>query len=184
MGKRIIPQHEPLRVPQGWTEQARAFVIQLERIIDRIYAYVSGGLAKHDEELSKINNEVNGLGTIVFGTNNSIMTQVVNGYGVVTRISEITLPAGTWIVVATIEWVANANGSRQLMIDSRVPAFSIDRHKVVTTPAIQDSNVDTYQQAVYIHKDDEEKTLGIYARQSSGSTLGCYPYFYAIKICN
>lgn len=54
MGKRIIPQHEPLRVPKGWTEQARAFVIQLERIIDRIYAYVSGGFSKHDEEIATL----------------------------------------------------------------------------------------------------------------------------------
>lgn len=54
MGKRIIPQHEPLRVPKGWTEQARAFVIQLERIIDRIYAYVSGGFSKHDEEIETL----------------------------------------------------------------------------------------------------------------------------------
>ena len=29
--------HEPLRIPQGWREQERAFVIQLERILTDVY---------------------------------------------------------------------------------------------------------------------------------------------------
>lgn len=33
----MIRQHEVLRVPQGWTEQDKAFVIQLSRIFDDIY---------------------------------------------------------------------------------------------------------------------------------------------------
>ena len=32
-----IRQHEPLRVPQGWTSQDRAFVIQLERVLTDLY---------------------------------------------------------------------------------------------------------------------------------------------------
>jgi len=39
MGKSNIPQHEPLRVPQGWEGQNRAFVIQLERILNDIYKH-------------------------------------------------------------------------------------------------------------------------------------------------
>lgn len=35
--KRMIPQHEVLRTPQGWTGQERDFVVQLERIHDDIY---------------------------------------------------------------------------------------------------------------------------------------------------
>lgn len=31
-------QHEELRVPSGWSEQDRALVIQLERILDDLYA--------------------------------------------------------------------------------------------------------------------------------------------------
>ena len=34
-----IRQHEVLRVPQGWTEQDKALVIQLNRIFDDIYKY-------------------------------------------------------------------------------------------------------------------------------------------------
>ena len=37
MAKVTVKQHEPLRVPAGWTWQSRDFVIQLERIIDDIY---------------------------------------------------------------------------------------------------------------------------------------------------
>lgn len=31
-------QHVPLRVPSGWTGEARALVLQLERLLDEIYA--------------------------------------------------------------------------------------------------------------------------------------------------
>lgn len=36
--KRMNPrQHTPLRVPNGWSDEARRFVIQLEEILDDIY---------------------------------------------------------------------------------------------------------------------------------------------------
>lgn len=178
MGKRIIPQHEPLRVPQGWTEQARAFVIQLERIIDRIYAYVSGGFSKQEEELESVRDGITGLGTVVLGTNTYGIVSVPDAEA--KKVSEITLPAGAWVVVAAVDWVANANGSRQLAITS--DGVNPARNRAVTTPAIQDTNKETYQQVIYIHKRDEEITLGVYARQTSGSALSCYPYSYAIKI--
>ena len=34
-------QHQPLRVPNGWKEQDRALVIQLERLFDEIYSLTS-----------------------------------------------------------------------------------------------------------------------------------------------
>ena len=37
--KSVIPQHEVLRVPQGWNEQDRSLVIQLERVHDDIYRH-------------------------------------------------------------------------------------------------------------------------------------------------
>ena len=39
MGKVTIPQHEPLRVPNGWNGDEKAFVIQLERILTDIYKH-------------------------------------------------------------------------------------------------------------------------------------------------
>lgn len=37
MANKMIRQHEPLRVPQGWNGQDRALVIQLERILTDLY---------------------------------------------------------------------------------------------------------------------------------------------------
>ena len=34
-------QHQPLRVPNGWTDQDRALVIQLERLFDELYSLTS-----------------------------------------------------------------------------------------------------------------------------------------------
>ena len=34
-------QHQPLRVPQGWTDQDRALVIQLEHLFDELYSLTS-----------------------------------------------------------------------------------------------------------------------------------------------
>ena len=32
-----VRQHEPLRVPQNWTGESRALVIQLESLLDELY---------------------------------------------------------------------------------------------------------------------------------------------------
>ena len=37
--KSMIPQHEVLRVPNGWNHEDRGLVIQLERIHDDIYKH-------------------------------------------------------------------------------------------------------------------------------------------------
>ena len=38
--KVTVLQHEPLRVPQKWDGEARALVIQLERVLDEAYARI------------------------------------------------------------------------------------------------------------------------------------------------
>lgn len=38
--RREIRKHEPLRVPHGWEGQARALVVQLERILSDIYLHM------------------------------------------------------------------------------------------------------------------------------------------------
>lgn len=53
MGRTVIRQHEPLRVPDGWKEQDRTFVIQLERLIDEIYVLLS----KLDERVKALEEE-------------------------------------------------------------------------------------------------------------------------------
>lgn len=53
--KRMIPQHEVLRTPQGWTGQERDLIVQLERIHDDIYRrFRKIGMADLDDELSGI----------------------------------------------------------------------------------------------------------------------------------
>lgn len=53
MSKQFVRQHEPLRVPERWSGQDRALVIQLERILDDIYAK----LGNIDKEIKKLKEE-------------------------------------------------------------------------------------------------------------------------------
>lgn len=46
-------QHEPLRVPQRWTDQERTFVIQLERLLDEIYA----ALGRIEKKIAEMEEE-------------------------------------------------------------------------------------------------------------------------------
>lgn len=50
MAKKFVKQHEPIRVPRGWTEQERGLVIQLNRILDEVYALI-GTIQQKIEEL-------------------------------------------------------------------------------------------------------------------------------------
>lgn len=48
----MAKQHEALRVPERWREQERSFVMQLDRILDEIYA-MFGNVDKRLKELEK-----------------------------------------------------------------------------------------------------------------------------------
>ena len=43
-------QHQPLRVPNGWTDQEKAFVIQIERLLEEIYVLID----RDHEEINEI----------------------------------------------------------------------------------------------------------------------------------
>ena len=45
-------QHEPLRVPDGWKDQDRSLILQLDRILDEIYALL-GRLEEKVKELEE-----------------------------------------------------------------------------------------------------------------------------------
>lgn len=53
MKAKEIPQHQPLRIPQGWNTQETQFVIQLERLIEDLYREI--GLLK--ERVKKLEEE-------------------------------------------------------------------------------------------------------------------------------
>ena len=61
-----IRQHEPLRVPQGWLGQDRAFVIQLERVLTdlyRIFGILDGTAVKnvgYDSTTQKLTMTIDG----------------------------------------------------------------------------------------------------------------------------
>ena len=48
----MAKQHEALRVPERWREQERSFVMQLDRILDEIYAML-GNVDKRLKEIEK-----------------------------------------------------------------------------------------------------------------------------------
>jgi hypothetical protein len=52
MKQKQVKQHEPLRVPVRWTEQERSLVIQLNRILDEVYAMI-GTLEQKIKELQQ-----------------------------------------------------------------------------------------------------------------------------------
>lgn len=47
-----VKQHEPIRVPERWTGQERMLIIQLERLMDEIYARL-GDLEKRIKALEE-----------------------------------------------------------------------------------------------------------------------------------
>ena len=70
MNGATVKHHETLRVPQGWKEQEKAFVIQLERILDDIYAKYGGNQAavtnvEYNDETQKITKTIGGKTTDV-----------------------------------------------------------------------------------------------------------------------
>lgn len=54
--KATVLQHEPLRVPQKWDGEARALVIQLERVLDEAYARI-GDLTQRVKALENEGDE-------------------------------------------------------------------------------------------------------------------------------
>ena len=71
MANKMIRQHEPLRVPQGWNGQDRALVIQLERILTDLYRLngeVKDIIEQLDvpglsEDVAQLQQDISNLGT-------------------------------------------------------------------------------------------------------------------------
>ena len=111
IGKRI--SREPLRVPSEWKQQDRAFVIQLERILDDIYDRVdmrkiNGRCDTLDEEVASLNEDVGSLEGAVGSLDTRVTTleratpawqlvyPVGSIYMSVVATSPATLFGGTW----------------------------------------------------------------------------------------
>jgi len=62
MGNRSqIPRHELIRTPEGWKDQERALVVQLERIHDDIYRRFPQMETLIGNEIDGVNTEISGL---------------------------------------------------------------------------------------------------------------------------
>lgn len=73
--KTNIRQHQPLRVPQGWTEQDRALVIQLEKLFDEVYAITS----KLQETVSEKADKSAAVSAVDYDTDYKKITKTIDG---------------------------------------------------------------------------------------------------------
>lgn len=149
-------------------------------IRDKLNSLTFSSLNTSSKTLPGAVNELNTIGTIVYGTTSgqvSVITSADANVGSVNLSS-----AGKWLVIACGDWAANATGYRQISID--VSGVNPNRNAAVTTMAATESGKYTFQQAMLIVATTQAQTVQIYARQNSGSSVVIYPYVYAIKIGN
>jgi hypothetical protein len=89
--------------------------------------------------------------------------------------------AGKYLFIAGIEWsdYNNAAGLRQVSIMSG--AVNGNRDRGTTTPAFGGGK-DTYQQVVWPIEFGGATTVYVYAYQTSGASINCYPYVNVIRL--
>ncbi len=136
--------------------------------------------------------DISGLGSIV--TNDSTMDATIsigstnskgdwNGayYG------EITLPVGTWIIVAAAQFSSNNAGFRQVCITTSpagssgvIPTSKEVRRYSSLVPASPTGY--SYTQAIRIAQCNSETTFRCAIRQNSGSAINVGTYMRAIRI--
>ena len=52
-----VMQHEPVRVPQGWNEQDKSMITQLNRLLDEVFKQFRGASGSHDGMMTKEDKE-------------------------------------------------------------------------------------------------------------------------------
>ena len=72
-----LKQHEQLRVPNGWKEQDKALIIQLERIFDDIYSKLGPTADKIQRTVSNTQTVENAIADLEVSTDLGL--SVVNG---------------------------------------------------------------------------------------------------------
>jgi len=106
-----IRQHQPLRVPQGWVDQERSLVIQLERLFDDIYKRF--GRLTRDDLGKALNDLLDQMGTDIDTIESAMVTAV--SYNAVTGYLTVTINDSTSNIVA----VATLDGN------GKVPASQL-----------------------------------------------------------
>ena len=129
-----------------------------------------GGQLGTKADLSAINNVV----SLVSGDSASVAS------GTWTKLQSMTMAAGTYLVVFSVTWQADATGYRQ---------FAALKNQTATPSpgrlAITNAGTATQGQganASMLFTCAEGDTIDLWARQNSGSALTAYPYIEAVKL--
>lgn len=84
MAKKMVQQHQPIRVPNGWNENDKTLVIQLEEVLDDIYRHF-GRLEWEDlsEKLKAIIDgkagKTDAVTAVTYDSTNKKLTKTING---------------------------------------------------------------------------------------------------------
>ena len=154
--KAMIPQHEPLRVPQGWTDQARAFVMQLERIFNDIYKRFRNLTVKTEE----LDSSLTPIGTVKDGT----FTTTTVASETNTTLCSLTLEKGVWIITGGFQWTTSFG---------QITIASFQTSQGVIPGAIVRDSVGSgggFDLTTIVYTDNASLTVDFVGYQASGSS--------------
>ena len=84
MAKKMVQQHQPIRDPNGWNENDRTLVIQLEEVLDDIYRHF--GRLTIDDLSEKLREYIDGkaeksdaVTAVTYDGTNKKLTKTING---------------------------------------------------------------------------------------------------------
>ena len=127
--------------------------------------------------LSALSANLSNIGQTEIGTNSTSTASCASGTS--TKVSDITLAAGTWIIVANAAWGGTSGtGYRQISIGDN----ATDPARAVSAVVMPINGKQCNQQVVRIVTLSASTSIGVYCLQNSGSTITCYPYVYAVRI--
>ena len=97
-----------------------------------------------------------------------------------TKLGEVTLSAGKWLLIGVCAWDENATGTRRLSLQD---TDSLGQHRLRSSTCVPVSGVNTTMPPiveVVIHS--AQKTYYLYGKQNSGGTLTAYPGITTVKL--
>lgn len=97
-----------------------------------------------------------------------------------TKLGEITLSAGKWLLIGVCGWDSNSTGIRRLSLSD---TNDLTQHRLNSTMAVPVSGVNfNMPPVVEAFTITAQKTYYMYGYQNSGSTLTAYPAITTIKL--
>lgn len=119
--------------------------------------------------------------------NRGVYSGSVNGSGVsvpsdnsntFTQIQTMAVSAGVWLIIAGTSFTTNTSGYRQIGVTT-TNSITNDRLSPVFAAVNGTGNS---VQMVRVFELSSAGTIYLWARQTSGSSLNCYPYIQAIRL--